>query len=133
MPGTATAEPLAQANLELRALALDLRETGDLVTYKRIIAILAWVLACEQEMDGNDESADTVMVNSRQAAEHIGCSPSTVIRMAKDGRLKNARKLARDWSIPAEAVKKASGYCASEGKPAYRCEVCNPPRGGPVR
>jgi excisionase family DNA binding protein len=133
MRATVTAESLAQANSELRALAAERREAGDLTTYRRIITILARVLACEHEIDDNAESADTVMVNSRQAAVHIGVHPSTVIRMAKQGRLRGAKKTGRDWSIPASAVKQASGYCASTDRPAYRCEICNPPKGGPVR
>lgn len=133
MPGTATADPLAQASRQLHGLARECREAGDLAGYRRLINILVLVLACERKVDGNSESADYWMVNSRQAAEHIGCHPSTVVRMAREGRLPGARKLARDWSIPALAVKRISGYCASAAKPAYRCDVCNPPKGGPVR
>src|ERR1700683_5184641 len=133
MRATVTAESLAQAKSELRELAAERREAGDLTTYRRIITILARVLACEHEIDESGESADTVMVNSRQAAVHIGVHPSTVIRMARQGRLRGAKKIGRDWSIPASAVKQASGKCASEGIPAYRCQICNPPKGGPVR
>jgi excisionase family DNA binding protein len=133
VPGTVTADPLEHANRELRLLAAECREAGDLATYKRLIAILACVLACEHEIDSNSEFLDTEGVNSKQAAEHIGCHSSTVIRMAKEGRLPGARKIGRDWSIPALAVRRISGYCASAGKPAYRCEICNPPKGGPIR
>jgi len=133
MRATVTAESLAQANSELRALAAERREAGDLATYKRIVNILARVLACEHEIDTSADSADNYIVNSRQAAVHIGCSASTVIRWARNGRFPGARKNGRDWSIPATSVKRMSGWCASTGGPAYRCEVCNPPKGGPVR
>ena len=133
MHGTVTADQLAQANRELRSLMKDFREAGRLSIYQRLTRILEVVLACEHEIDSIDESTDTVMVNSSQAAVHIGCHPSTVVRMIKRGRIRGAKKNGRDWSIPASAVKQASGYCASSGLPAYRCEICNPPKGGPVR
>lgn len=59
-------------------------------------------------------------LNTKQAAEVIGCTDANVRRMLLDGRLKGKKVSARGWMVPRAEAEKAAKNPSFVGRPRKR-------------
>ena len=89
----ARADPLAAAAAGLRELAMDLRERGDLASYRRAVDALVLVLGGENVtiLDTGSASGHAGTMTISEYAQVTGAKPGALRRAAREGRIPAAK------------------------------------------